>query len=237
MGMASHPTMLLFVPKSSAASCSSMQNGPPSARPLASNASAFGVKLDLFLVDFERLKRNCDFLSPGHCPGAPLTRTTQLPDTPYAGSSMDAVEFLPLSLSAPLTASQTNLLRRIPLVSPVHLHVLVNSVTHFGTFYGEVPGEQVSALDLFIALRSLSSQPLCYQNAYYQLSETLKSGIRSTFLARNGHKSNAYRLFQQFTSGHQPYGGPTGHDFLLGKQDIWGFESVSLDGHGIVHLA
>ncbi|KAJ3575706.1 hypothetical protein NP233_g911 [Leucocoprinus birnbaumii] len=170
-------------------------------------------------------------------PGAPRITTVPLPASPGNTSSSPEPELFPLSLLAPLTQVTMDQLRAIFLITPIHLHVLIDQVIHLGTFNGEYPGETYSALDLFTALHSLTTQSMDLHLTFTCLPQDIRDKVRTAFLSRNHRHAGAVNIWEQFAFGQRLLGGPTGHDLLMGKNDIWGFEDSAFDGHSIVHLA
>ncbi|KAF9449796.1 hypothetical protein P691DRAFT_851158 [Macrolepiota fuliginosa MF-IS2] len=148
-----------------------------------------------------------------------------LTTTPVSTVHSEDILSFPLKICSDPTSYTQIKLRAIVLTSPVHIHA---PEMHIGAFYGGLTGQSIGALDIFFWLQSVAKKPVDFYASFSQSPPELKAGIKTAFMLRCGHTSHTAETWETFISGKCPDGGPLGYDLLLGNNEIWGFEGVSL---------
>lgn len=177
------------------------------------------------------------FVSYDTMPRAPGIRTQPLPLATPAGTTSPAhLEggLFPLNILDGIPTAQTTALRSITLTTPVHLHA---PDAHIAVVHSNSPGQRTSGLEMVYFLQSLVWQPVNLQTTFDRLSRAMRAQVEMAFMRRVGHSLNAgVEYWDQSTPGQRAYSSVVGYDVLLGNDEIWGFERVSLEGCSVIHL-
>ncbi|KAF9449795.1 hypothetical protein P691DRAFT_790466 [Macrolepiota fuliginosa MF-IS2] len=176
-------------------------------------------------------------------PLAPRARPIPLPalDAPKVAiretSNTDGQEIYPINTHSTLTPNQQLDLWEIELTAPIHVHT---PEAHIGTITAAFPSQSLTALDAFLVLQSITLNPLDFHMTFSYLSSDMKERVKTAFYQRNFVTMKTRRTaWERFASGSGCVSdeGPLGIDLLLGNAEVWGFETWSLAGYGVVHLA
>ncbi|KXN88016.1 hypothetical protein AN958_07399 [Leucoagaricus sp. SymC.cos] len=129
-----------------------------------------------------------------------------------------------------LIASQQNELRKMILMTSIHIHT---STVHVGIVYGAFPGEAMTALDAVMVFQQLSQRALD-RNIFVPLPANVVINVKAAFVHRVG--LNAAAIWDDFMAGRSFSNGPVGRDLLLGATEVWGAENVSFGEYSVIHL-
>lgn len=122
--------------------------------------------------------------------------------------------------------------------TPVHVHVVD---THIGVIITDSVGQTVTtALDVVLLLHSVAVVPLDHHSIFSHLPQEMKERVKDAFyrhnaLAQQHDRSNS--AWSRFIAGQTDADGPLGVDAFFRNGELWGFESCSLGGCSVVHLA
>ncbi|KAF9449804.1 hypothetical protein P691DRAFT_790475 [Macrolepiota fuliginosa MF-IS2] len=170
-------------------------------------------------------------------PPTPQTHLIPLPSSNIITASVHqlAADFYPFDILAALTNAQWVTLQYIQLISPIHVHTPTG---HIGTFYRSFAGQRITALEVFLSLRSMAASPLDLHAIFSGLPLDMKTRVRAAFYRRSTiPPSTRDTTWRRFICGQHVTDGPLGIDLLFGSSKVWGFEHFSLGGYSVIHLA
>lgn len=165
---------------------------------------------------------------------APKIQTVPLPlvTTPTATSppSVEVDGVFPLNILEGHPTSQSTALHSIVLTTPVHVHT---PVAHIGTVVhdGHVLGQRISALELTEFLQAFVWQPIDLPMNSSATTSERSNRLVELAPSRPFEKQDLHSLASHLR------GGVVGYDLLLGNFEIWGFESLSVEGNSVIHLS
>ncbi len=141
----------------------------------------------------------------------------------------------PLSIHQEPPTTLRATLRSIIFTTPIHVHT---PLAHIGVVHGCVTGECVNALELMHFLHCLVLQPVNLPKTCDLLPQRMGMQVDMAFTQHFGYSSNySDPRNQHLRSARRPRDNIIGSDFLLGNNEIWGFENGSFKGYSILHLA
>ncbi|KAF9449801.1 hypothetical protein P691DRAFT_758759 [Macrolepiota fuliginosa MF-IS2] len=132
-----------------------------------------------------------------------------------------------------LTVERRALLQSILFTPPVHVHI---PTAHIGTLHGSfttsIPGQHVTALDIFLLLQSFATRPLDLYGMFYSLSPEMKKWVKAAYYRRMAVSQGVSNIgWGRFTSGEY---GPLGVDLLLGNTRMWNLEARLFRRYSVV---